>query len=221
MRSRDRPRLVPDGALDVTLPDAAWATTLVQPTDLAREDVADNLRRAIAAAGTTHRSAADAGVDIGPADPIGVAVLLAWAISAFARWVVRTADERSVAAATGSQATLRLLNESRREANLRANSLTIGCMGSIVAGVAALAISFLVSAAVAAAGAPAAVAGAFLVAPVAAAIVVLWSVRRRYPSPPQWGINRFAGRIFGILILAIIVAIVTFGWLVPTLLGSR
>lgn len=115
---------------------------------------------------------------------LGALVALGAILIAFINWVVRTRHERAVAAATGAQHELAVLNAARREVDKRANSLTIGCFGAVLVGFVSFAAAIWVAAWLASVGLLP-VALAIYLAPLAVALFAFWSVRRRYPSPPR------------------------------------
>ena len=101
-------------------------------------------------------------------------------------WVFRTRRERRVAAEAGTQRELAILNAARRDIRRRANSLTIGCLGAILVGFVSVVAVIVIGAWLASLSRDLApLAAALWLLPLAGALIVFATIRRRYPSPPR------------------------------------
>lgn len=177
-------------ALDVAAPAIDWACTLTKAADLDDDAVAPMLDLAVRRApGWRAEGVAElAGTGL---DPVSATFALVAILAGFVAWVLRTRRERALAAATGRQRELAILNAARREIGMRASSLTLGCLGALVT----VFLTFLLLTFVAGWLRSVSrelwpVALVLYLVPLALALVVFWRVRRRYPSPPRARLSR-------------------------------
>lgn len=189
-----RPAQAGGRAIDVALLPIDVARTVDDVQDLDDPDFAGLLAAAVDAAPTSGSSTT---VGYDGSDGVGALFL---ALDVLATAVARSAKnrrEQQAAAQAGTEAELAILWAARREAGRRASSLTIGCLGAFGIGLALLIPVTFIGALLVAAGASTWLVLAMWLVPLIAGWLVFRYVRRRYPSPPQRGIDRLAK--FGVL----------------------
>ena len=176
----------PGTSLDVASPGIAWATTMTKAADFDEAENKTQLRRAVEEApesGLQSFAEITSGAGQGA---IGALIAFGAIAVGLLDWVFRTRRERAVAAETGTQRELDILNAARRDVGRRTNSLTIGCLGAIVVGFVSLwAVIFIGGWLASLSPGLMPLAAALWLLPLVAALIVFASIRRRYPSPPR------------------------------------
>jgi hypothetical protein len=202
-------------AIDIALLPIEVAGAAANATALDEPAFVDALAAAVRLAPTSSSRVAGAWGGSYGDDPVGAVLLALDAVGTAAYGLLRRRTERAVAAATDTKTGLAILDAARQEARRRANSLTIGCFGAIGAGlvlmVAVLGLGSALARAISAPWLAAALWPLILIGPV----LLFWQVRRRYPSPPQRGIDRL-GRDLFLLILVLIAGLIVYGIVSPT-----
>jgi hypothetical protein len=197
----------PPGAVDVSVPAAGWAATLRDESDAVVAELHEALRRPFAGPGGPSLEGVPwvVGESVGGfAAMIGLIAIVVAIIGAIGG-AIRRRREDAALRSTGGGASVQVLRAARFEASIRGSSLSIGCLGSIVVGIAsfflvALVASWLVSVS------DGLVPLAILIdlVPFGLAFVVFRWIRRRYPSPPR---PSYVGWKLVVAIVAIGVAI--------------
>jgi len=197
----------PPGAVDVSVPAAGWAATLRDESDAVVAELHEALRRPFAGPGGPSLEGVPwvVGESVGGfAAMIGLFAIVVAIIGAIGG-AIRRRREDAALRSTGGGASVQVLRAARFEASIRGSSLSIGCLGSIVVGIAsfflvALVASWLVSVS------DGLVPLAILIdlVPFGLAFVVFRWIRRRYPSPPR---PSYVGWKLVVAIVAIGVAI--------------
>jgi hypothetical protein len=196
----------PPGAVDVSVPAAGWAATLRDESDAVVAELHEALRRPFAGPGGPSLEGVPwvVGESVGGfAAMIGLIAIVVAIIGAIGG-AIRRRREDAALRSTGGGASVQVLRAARFEASIRGSSLSIGCLGSIVVGIAsfflvALVASWLVS--VSDGLGPLAI---LYLVPFGLAFVVFRWIRRRYPSPPR---PSYVGWKLVVAIVAIGVAI--------------
>ena len=204
------------GAIEIAFLTISTERTVSARAELDDPAFGDVLRAAIergTAAGSSVGTLLDSGAGWTPLD---AAIALVGAVVGIASWVGRTRREARAADTPEARAALATLNAARWEAHLRTNSLTIGCIGAIVAGCAAIFIVAAIGAWLVGVGvSPVIVTIAWLLT-----LLIPWLVfqryRRRYPSAPQRPFERFVG-----IALKVIVGLILLGIVVSILMNRR
>jgi hypothetical protein len=197
----------PPGAVDVSVPAAGWAATVREQSDSGIAELRDALRRAFAGRGEPGLESVpwvvgdSAG---GFAALIGLIALVVIMISAIGGAIRRRKEELALRA-TGGGASVQVLRAARFEASIRDSSLSIGCLGSIVVGIASFWLLAYAAAWLASLSDGLVLLAIIIdVVPFGLAFVVFRWIRRRYPSPPR---PSYVGWKLVVAILAIGVAI--------------
>jgi hypothetical protein len=178
----------PPGAVDVSVPPAGWAATLRDQSDAGIAELRGALGRAFAGRGGPGLESVPwvVGEPAGSfAAVIGLIALVLMAISAI-DGAIRRRREDVALRATGGGASVQVLRAARFEASIRESSLSIGCLGSIVVGIASFYLLALVAAwLVSVSDGLVPLATLIGLVPFGLAFVVFRWIRRRYPSPPR------------------------------------